>query len=70
MVRALERAIAELANLPPGDQEEIAQRLLSHVENLRQLRFEIDKGIHSLESGEGEPLNVEDFLRQINKSHD
>jgi len=62
MVRTLEKAIAEVSNLPDADQEQIAQRLLSHVEKLRQLRADIDKGIHSLDAGEGKPLDIEDFL--------
>jgi hypothetical protein len=45
MVRTLEKAIAEVSNLPDADQEQIGRQLLSHVEKLRQLRAEIDKGI-------------------------
>jgi hypothetical protein len=63
MVRTLEKAIAEVSNLPDADQEQIGQQLLSHVEKLRRLRAEIDKGIRSLDAGEGNPLDVEDFLR-------
>jgi acetyl-CoA carboxylase carboxyltransferase component len=43
MVKSLELAIAEVANLPDADQEQIGRRLLSHLEKLRQLRAEIDK---------------------------
>jgi len=64
MVKVLEQAIAEIATLPDADQEQIGQRLLSHVEKLRQLRAEIDKGIRSLDSGEGKPLDIEDFLKR------
>jgi len=69
MVKSLERAIAEVANLPEADQEQIGRRLLSHVEKLRQLRAEIDKGIRSLDAGEGEPLDADEFLRQVNERH-
>jgi Arc/MetJ-type ribon-helix-helix transcriptional regulator len=69
MVKSLERAIAEVANLPEADQEQIGRRLLSHVEKLRRLRAEIDKGIRSLDAGEGKPLDVEDFLRDMNERH-
>jgi hypothetical protein len=62
MVKALEQAIAEIATLPDADQEEIGRRLLSHVEKLRQLREEIDKGIRSLDAGQGQPLDIADFL--------
>jgi hypothetical protein len=69
MVKSLELAIAEVATLPDTDQEEIGRRLLSHVEKLRQLRAEVDKGIRSLDAGKGRPFDVEDFLRQKNKRH-
>jgi hypothetical protein len=64
MVRALEQAMAEIATFPDADQEEIGRRLLSHVERLRRLREEIDRGIRSLETGEGKPLDIADFLNQ------
>jgi hypothetical protein len=67
MVKTLEKAIAEISNLPDADQEVIGQRLLSHVDKLRQLRAEIDKGIRSLDAGEGRPLDIEDFLRRENE---
>jgi hypothetical protein len=69
MVRTLEKAIAEVSNLPDADQEQIGQRLLSHVEKLQRLRAEIDKGILSLDAGEGDPLDIEDFLQQKNGRH-
>jgi len=69
MVKTLELAIAEIAGLPDADQEKIGQQLLSHVEKLRRLRAEIDKGISSLDAGEGRPLDIEDFIRQQNEGH-
>ena len=69
MVRTLEIAMAEVSNLPESDQEQIGRRLLSHVEKLRHLRAEIDKGIRSLDAGEGKPLDIEDFLRSKNERH-
>jgi hypothetical protein len=67
MVKTLERAIAEVSNLPDADQEEIGRRLLSHVEKLRELRNEIDKGLNSLDAGEGRPLDVEGLLGRMNR---
>jgi hypothetical protein len=69
MVKALEQAIAEVANLPVADQEQIGRKLLSHVEKLRQLRVEIDKGIRQLDAGEGRPLDIEAFIRDLNDGH-
>ena len=67
MVKTLEQAIAEVAELPVADQEMIGRKLLSHVEKLRALRHEVDKGIRSLDAGEGEPLDIEEFIRQAKK---
>jgi hypothetical protein len=64
MEKALEKATAVLAILPISDQEEIGRRLLPHLEKLRGLREEIDKGIRSLEAGEGEPLDLAEFLNR------
>jgi len=61
MVKSLEQAIAELERLPPEDQEQIGRSLLSHVEKLRALRAEIDKGIASLDAGLGKESSVEEF---------
>ena len=69
MVKTLEQAIAEVANLPDADQEQIGRKLLSHVEKLRELRADIDKGIRSLDAGEGTPLDIEEFIRQANAKH-
>lgn len=69
MVKVFEQAIAEVANLPAADQEQIGRSLLSHVERLRKLRAGIDKGIRSLDAGEGKPLDIEEFIRQSNERH-
>lgn len=69
MVRTLEQAIAQISRLPPADQEEIGRKLLSHVERLNALRSDIDRGIHSLDAGKGEALNMEGFLREKNSRH-
>lgn len=53
MVRTLEQAITQLSRLPEADQEEIGRKLLSHVEKLNSLRADIDKGLRSLDAGDG-----------------
>lgn len=70
VVRTLEIAIAKVSSLPDADQEQIGPWLLSQVEKLRHLRAEIDKGIRSLDTGEGKPLDIQDFLRRKNDRHD
>jgi hypothetical protein len=64
MMKTLERAIAELAALSDAEQEEIGRWLLAHVEKLRRLREELDKGIRSLDGGRGKPLDVAGLLDQ------
>lgn len=64
MVRTFERAIAEVAALPDADQEEIGRQLLSHVEKLRRLREEVDKGVRSLDAGRGRTFSIDQFIRQ------
>ena len=67
MVKSLEQAIAELERLPAEDQEQIGRSLLSHVEKLRALRAEVDKGIASLDAGRGKESSIADFLRRKNR---
>ena len=69
MVKLLEQAIAEVASLPAADQEQIGRSLLSHVEKLRKLRAEIDKGLRSLDAGGGRPLDIEEFIRESIQKH-
>ncbi len=67
MVKTFEQAIAEVASLPDDDQEQIGRQLLSHVEKLRRLRAELDKGARSLDAGRGTTFSVEEFIRQKTK---
>jgi hypothetical protein len=67
MVKTLEQAIAEVQRLPAEDQEQIGRTLLSHVEKLRALRAEVDKGIRSLDAGQGRESSIADFIRQKNR---
>jgi hypothetical protein len=64
MVKTLELAIGEVATLPEADQEEIGRSLLSHVEKLRRLREELDKGVRSLDAGKGMKFDLAEFIRQ------
>jgi hypothetical protein len=67
MVKTLEQAIAEVQRLPAEDQEQIGRTLLSHVEKLRALRAEVDKGIRSLDAGQGRVSSIADFIREKNR---
>ena len=66
--KILETAMAEVANLLEAEQEKNGQELLAHVEKLRTLRAEIDKGIRSLDAGKGKKLNIEDVIRRARVS--
>jgi len=69
MAKTLERAIDEATALPEADQEKIGRQLLAHVEKLQKLRREIDKGLQSLDAGQGRRLDIEDFLKIQNARH-
>ena len=69
MVKTLEQAIAQISRLPDADQEKIGRKLLAHVEKLNALRGEVDKGIRSLDAGNGSALNIEDLIREKNSRH-
>jgi hypothetical protein len=69
MVKTLEQAIAQVSRLPVADQEQIGRKLLVHVEKLNALRAEVDKGLQSLDAGEGRALDMETFLSEKNSRH-
>ena len=64
MTNALREAMAEVANLPAAAQERIGEELMLHVEKLRRLRAKLDKGIASLERGEGREVDIEDVIKR------
>jgi hypothetical protein len=65
MTKTLDAAIAALTDLPSEAQDRIGRELLLHVERLHALRGTIDEGLHSLDAGEGESLDVEAFLLSV-----
>ena len=69
MTKVIENAIEEISSLPEDDQEKIGRGLFSHIEKLRRLRSEIDKGIRSLDAGEGTELDIEQSIRRMRKGY-
>jgi hypothetical protein len=69
MTKMLEQAIAEVERLSETDREQIGRQLLSHVETLRRLRADLDKGLRSLDAGQGEPVGVEEFIEEQHARH-
>ena len=62
MTKIMKDAIDEVSALPESDQETIGRQLLCHVEKLRRLRLEIDRGEHSLAAGLGSELDIDTFV--------
>ena len=62
MTKIMKEAIDEISALPEADQETIGRQLLSHVEKLLRLRVEIDRGERSLDTGQGNELDIDAFV--------
>ena len=56
-----------METLPDAAQEKIGRELLAHVEKLRTLRADIEKGIRSLDKGAGRELDIEDVIRRARR---
>jgi hypothetical protein len=69
MVKTLEKAIAEIGQLPDAAQEQIGQQLLDHLERLRRLRADIREGIASLDAGLGQEVDIEELITQKTKAY-
>ena len=69
MAKLMKEAIDEVSSLPESDQETIGRQLLSHVEKLRRLRVEIDRGARSLDAGRGRELDIDEFIEQAKERH-
>jgi hypothetical protein len=44
-------------------QQGIAEDLMAHIKSVEHLRTELQKGIDSLERGEGQELDIEEVIR-------
>jgi hypothetical protein len=60
----LEEAMSRVATLPAAAQEKIGEELLLHVEKVGRLRAELEKGVQSLDRGEGRELDIEDAIKR------
>ena len=69
MFKTFELAITKVAKLPEAAQEQLGRELLERIENLEQLRAEIEAGIRELDAGLGEEFDIEDVIRQAHKEH-
>ena len=61
--KTLQMAIDKIASLPAQTQEQIAREILERVESEEHLRAELDIGLRQLDAGLGEPLDIEDLIK-------
>lgn len=69
MTKTMKDAFDEVSTLPDADQDAIGRQLLVHVDKLRRLRADIDRGLRSLDAGQGRPLDIEDMIRRGKDRH-
>ena len=69
MVKTLERAFAEIAELPEAAQEQIGRDLLVRLEKLRKLRAELDQAERELDAGLGQELDIDAFILQMRQRY-
>ena len=63
MTKLLEEAIAKVSKLPEATQQSIAEDLIAHVTSVEHLRAELQKGIDSLDRGEGQELDIDQVIK-------
>lgn len=64
MTNLLKEAIAKVETLPEAAQQQIGEELLLHVERLHRLRTKLEKGISSLNRGEGRELDIREIIKR------
>jgi hypothetical protein len=64
MINVLKRAMAKVSTLPEAAQEKIGAELLLHVTKVDRLRAELDKGLRSLDQGQGHEIDVDNLIRR------
>jgi len=63
MVKTLELALSKAAALSEEAQEHLGRELLERIDSLAALRAEIEAGLRELDTGEGEELDIEEFIK-------
>ena len=69
MVKVLELAMSKAANLSDAAQEQLGRELLERVDELAELRAEIEVGLRELDAGLGEDLDVERLIQEARDEH-
>jgi hypothetical protein len=70
MTKLLQEAIDKVSALPEATQQSIAEDLIAHVESVEHLRTELQKGIISLDRGEGRELDIEHVIRTARAAYE
>jgi hypothetical protein len=68
--KALELAMEKVAALPEATQKDIAEKIIAHVSSVEYLRAELQKGIGSLDRGEGKELHIEEVIGRAHAAHE
>ena len=61
--------MAKVATLPAETQEKIGEELIAHVEKVKHLRGELQKGIRSLDRGEGKELDMSEVVGRARRQY-
>jgi hypothetical protein len=64
MTNVLKRAMAKVSTLPEAAQEKIGEELLLHVTKVDRLRADLDKGLRSLDHGEGHEIDIDNLIKR------
>lgn len=64
MIDLLKQAVEAAATLPDSDQQKIGRDLLVHVDKVRALRADLERGLRSLDMGRGRTVDIEELIRQ------
>jgi hypothetical protein len=70
VTKTLERALAQVAQLPEAAQEHIGEELLAYVSKYEALRRDLQEGLDSLDAGKGKELDIEELIAGLRKEHD
>ena len=60
----------KVATLPEAAQERIGREVLEHIEDLAELRAELEVGIKQLDAGLGEELNMDEVIARARSEHE
>lgn len=67
--KSLKEVLAGDEPIPDEVLDRLAAERSDYQEKLRELRAEIELGIRQLDAGEGRPLDIEEFVREMHERH-